>query len=143
MFKGIAKDLIGGRGLFRLPVVYSDGLRRAASSTFNSSPVQISFTDDGQTIVCYHPEPSFPYEHSKPLPKVESKFVENESVLRVDLHKRTEDVMFNQDYSMNELIRLTHVSEMQWKWLPNYTRKRQQKEEYRKTVWDNKDREGI
>ena len=30
---------------------------------------QVVVADDGRTLVCWHPEPEFPYEHSLPLPQ--------------------------------------------------------------------------
>jgi large subunit ribosomal protein L42 len=41
-------------------------LRQASSS--RKLEEQITVTDDGSTIVCWLPEPRFPYECSRPLP---------------------------------------------------------------------------
>jgi len=85
--------------------------------TFESAPIRISVTDDGKTIVCWHPEQQFPYEHSKPMPKMISNFVETDSVLKMDLREDTDLTLNKKDLTTEELIRLTYMPRNYWsKW---------------------------
>ncbi|ELU02547.1 hypothetical protein CAPTEDRAFT_222498 [Capitella teleta] len=62
--------------------------RTSACRLFSTSPVSssstsdqsqnIGFSRDGSTIICWHPEPDYPYEHSKPLPRSLPELQENE-----------------------------------------------------------------
>uniref|UniRef100_T1KFJ6 Large ribosomal subunit protein mL42 n=1 Tax=Tetranychus urticae TaxID=32264 RepID=T1KFJ6_TETUR len=106
-------------------------------------PLRISLTDDGRTIVMYHPEPSFPYEHTKPLPVEEPKLKEEDSVLRVDLREDVDDIMFGRDLTAEELIRLTNQSRRFWREKDCHTRFFNRRKLKSKSIWDNKDREGI
>ncbi|XP_015786173.1 39S ribosomal protein L42, mitochondrial [Tetranychus urticae] len=115
----------------------------SSAKSFDQSDVQISLTDDGRTIVMYHPEPSFPYEHTKPLPVEEPKLKEEDSVLRVDLREDVDDIMFGRDLTAEELIRLTNQSRRFWREKDCHTRFFNRRKLKSKSIWDNKDREGI
>lgn len=46
----------------------------------------ITSADKGRTVVFYHPEQPFPYEHTRPLPEVsESDLREGDSVLKIQI----------------------------------------------------------
>ncbi|XP_064488044.1 large ribosomal subunit protein mL42-like [Ornithodoros turicata] len=72
-------------------------------------------TDDGSTIVCWHPEREFPYEHTKPLPVIEPRVREGDSVLklqvRVDSLKRG---YRNERLEIEELCKLTYTTKHRW-----------------------------
>ena len=46
--------------------LFTRGLRSGASG-YRSECVTTS--EDGAVIVCWHPEPKFPYEHTRPIPR--------------------------------------------------------------------------
>ncbi|XP_053203282.1 39S ribosomal protein L42, mitochondrial-like [Panonychus citri] len=118
-------------------------LSSSSAKSFSQSEIQISLTDDGQTIVMLHPEQSFPYEHTKPLPKVETKLKEEDSVLKLELREDTNDLMFKKDLTAEELIRITHQSRRFWIEQSCHRRFFNRRKLMSKTIWDNKDREGI
>ena len=43
----------------------------------------VTAADEGRTLVLFHPERPFPYEHSLPIPRQESLVNEGDSVLKV------------------------------------------------------------
>jgi len=51
------------------PIVMKDWSRKNHTLFREVSDEKIVMADNGSTIVCWHPEQSFPYEHSLPLPK--------------------------------------------------------------------------
>ncbi|XP_064633174.1 large ribosomal subunit protein mL42-like [Lineus longissimus] len=61
---------------------------RAASNESNRRGLpnlSITVSDDGATIMCWHPEQPTPYEHTKPIIRKESDITEGDSVLKVQL----------------------------------------------------------
>jgi large subunit ribosomal protein L42 len=84
-------------------------LRMAASSREGE---QITVTDDGTTIVCWHPEPHFPYECSRPLPEQQQthhnlKIQSSDEVCSVFNQKKEEFVR-------QELTSLTYTTKHRW-----------------------------
>lgn len=69
-------------------------------------------SDDGTTIVCWHPEQRLRYEDTKPMPVIENKF--HDSVLRPEVHAEVESVMKKRDLSDEDLIRLTYTPRAVW-----------------------------
>lgn len=57
-------SLLGRRG-YGSPVASTSH----SYATNNKPTTQVVVADEGRTLVCWHPEPEFPYEHSLPLPK--------------------------------------------------------------------------
>lgn len=56
------------------------------AAQLSSSDHWITSADHGRTIVCYHPERDFPYEHSLPMPESTTPLDSSaESALRVQL----------------------------------------------------------
>lgn len=87
----------------------------AACRSFEKSPVQVTLTDDGRTIVCYHPasKKSFPYELSKPLPEVLSAAERfKDSALDPNL---MENNRIRRKLTDEDLIRLTYRPGHVWK----------------------------
>lgn len=70
-------------------------------------------TDDASTIVCYHPESSFPYEYTKPLPV--NKVLSN-SVLRVQNKDSLHEVFSkpNNELVQQELMKMTYTTKHRW-----------------------------
>lgn len=73
----------------------------------------VVFSDDGSTIVCWHPEQAFPYECSRPLPEPVS---ESNSVLNIEdqanayavFRKKSDEVV------RQELMKITHTTKHRW-----------------------------
>ncbi|KAK3579393.1 hypothetical protein CHS0354_029700 [Potamilus streckersoni] len=47
----------------------------------------VGLSVDGSTVICWHPELTFPYEHTWPVPRYDPEIREGDSVLRVQLLK--------------------------------------------------------
>lgn len=75
---------------------------------------RIAVTDDGSTIVCWHPEKPFPYECSKPIPEETNNEVN--SVLKVQNISAIYDVFKPKDEerTREELMKLTYTSKHVW-----------------------------
>lgn len=87
--------------------------RRIATYPTDSKE-EMTVTDDGGIIVCWHPEKPFPYECSKPLPEeipVQSKTIlkmeDKEEIYRVFRHKSEELVR-------RELMNITYTTKHRW-----------------------------
>lgn len=67
--------------------------------------------DQGRTIVCYHPERPFPFEHTLPVPRQESMFNEGDSVLKVQLRKDWHESSqpYNKEGIKRKMSKLFHM----------------------------------
>ena len=74
---------------------------------------RVCVSDDGATIVCWHPEQPLRYEDTKPIPVATSKF--RDSVLRTEVHEEVERIMGKADLTDEDLIRLTYRPRRCWK----------------------------
>lgn len=75
---------------------------------------KIVCTDDGSTIVAWHPQADFPYDCTKPLP--EEKIEENSSVLKVKLTPQVMEI-FNKktpEQARQELMNITLTTKHRW-----------------------------
>ncbi|BFG05918.1 39S ribosomal protein L42 mitochondrial [Drosophila madeirensis] len=74
----------------------------------------VAITKNGKTIVAWHAETAFPYEHSKPLPtvaEVRTSAVIKESALKTAMsafHRK------HPEQSRYELSKLTHTTKHRW-----------------------------
>lgn len=94
---------------FKIPRVF---LCRFASTV--NPEHKIVCTDDGSTIVAWHPKADFPYECTKPLP--EAKIEENSSVLKVKLTPQVMEI-FNKktpEQARQELMNITLTTKHRW-----------------------------
>lgn len=83
------------------------------SSTFNPEH-KIVVTNDGSTIVAWHPKRDFPYECTRPLP--EETVVETTSVLKTSLTPELLSI-FNKktpEQARQELMDITHTCKHRW-----------------------------
>nr|BAH72467.1 ACYPI009119 [Acyrthosiphon pisum] len=89
--------------------------RRLSSTVSRSSKNEraIVVTDDASTIVCYHPESSFPYECTKPLPVNK---VQDNSVLKVQNKDFVHEVFSkpNNEIVQQELMKMTYTTKHRW-----------------------------
>ncbi|XP_063405809.1 large ribosomal subunit protein mL42-like [Mytilus trossulus] len=46
----------------------------------------VALSKDESTVICWHPEPEFPYEFSKPIPRKSEELAEGDSALKVQYH---------------------------------------------------------
>lgn len=71
--------------------------------------------DDGRTLVCWHPKPEFPYEHSLPLPKASEP---GNSVLKSLNGKDKIDVSHLEgvkaEIAREELMKMTFTTKHGW-----------------------------
>lgn len=85
---------------------------RLASTVYSEH--KIVSTDDGSTIVAWHPRADFPYECTRSLP--EEKIEENSSVLKVKLTPQVMEV-FNKktpEQARQELMNITLTTKHRW-----------------------------
>ncbi|XP_071541634.1 large ribosomal subunit protein mL42 [Panulirus ornatus] len=70
-------------------------------------------TDDGKTVVCWHPEPEIPYELTKPLPETAP---ESDSILKIQYNKGMKNLFQSKHpYFINkELKELTYTTKHRW-----------------------------
>ncbi|XP_033745407.1 39S ribosomal protein L42, mitochondrial-like [Pecten maximus] len=113
---------------------------RAASSSSSDDHTdrnclpQVGKSSKTGTIVCFHPEPVYPYEYTLPLPRNEVELGEGDSALSVQA-QRQQLLRFREDGpTRHELANMFHTTKHQW--YPNTADK------YRKPK-PPKDREAI
>ncbi|EDW70090.1 large ribosomal subunit protein mL42 [Drosophila virilis] len=74
----------------------------------------VAVTRNGKTIVAWHPDTPFPYEHTKPLPTI----VENQTseVIKEAALKTAMNAFKNKhpEVARQELMRLTHTTKHRW-----------------------------
>jgi hypothetical protein len=77
------------------------------------APIQATVSDDGQTIVCWHPEnlSHVKYEFTKPLPKPH----EVDSVIKTEVHDQIKQIIYDKDISEEDLIRLAYRPRPLWR----------------------------
>lgn len=70
-------------------------------------------TDDGNTIVCWHPEPQVPYEMTKPLPELPQ---ESDSLLKVQYNKEMKDLFRKKHpfFINKDLREITFTTKHEW-----------------------------
>lgn len=99
----------------------------------NKNERAIVVTDDASTIVCYHPQSSFPYECTKPLPVNK---VQDNSVLRVQNNEFVHEVFSkpNNEIVQQELMKMTYTTKHRWvppkKWKRKFAHKKLVDREY-------------
>lgn len=102
-----------------VPMFYKQCLPSVSLNTSRNKSVEahqerIVITDDGSTIICWHPPKKFPYEYSRPILKEETKPVH--SVLKVENKSEIYTVFKSQDETKTreELMKLTHTTMHRW-----------------------------
>ena len=82
---------------------------------------KVVFNEDGSIIVCWHPEPKFPYEYSRPLPE---KKLETDSKLKVQAVEDMKDLYHHKPerLQIRDLMRLTWTTKQRW-WGNTYWRR--------------------
>ncbi|CAH1099918.1 unnamed protein product [Psylliodes chrysocephalus] len=90
-------------------------LTRLILTRFQSTSQQrIVVTDDGNTIVAWHPKEDFPYECTRPLP--DEQTIETDSVLKTTVTPELLSI-FNKktpEQSRQELMNITHTTKHRW-----------------------------
>ena len=75
---------------------------------------KVAITNDGKTIVAWHPDVEFPYEFSKPIPKAAE--AESASLIK-DIKIQTAMRAFKDKHpevARQELMSLTHTTKHRW-----------------------------
>ena len=82
---------------------------------------KVVFNEDGSMIICWHPEPKFPYEYSRPLPE---KKLETDSKLKIQAVEDMKDLYHHKPERLQhrDLMRLTWTTKQRW-WPNTYWRK--------------------
>ncbi|XP_037578759.1 39S ribosomal protein L42, mitochondrial-like [Dermacentor silvarum] len=88
----------------------------------SQSKQKIVLTDDGSTIVCWHPEEEFPYEHTQPLPNIRSKLNEESSALKLQYRLENIETHYrNERLEIEALTKMTYTTKHRW--YPNNNKK--------------------
>ncbi|XP_060654498.1 large ribosomal subunit protein mL42 [Drosophila nasuta] len=74
----------------------------------------VAVTKNGKTIVAWHPETQFPYEHTKPLPQTVAK--QSSSVIKETALDSAMSAFKNKhpEVARQELMKLTHTTKHRW-----------------------------
>lgn len=90
-------------------------------NTANKNPVggrslvdSVAVTKNGKTIVAWHPDTPFPYEHTKPLPKTvasQSSEIIKETALQTAMSAFKNK---HPEIARQELMQLTHTTKHRW-----------------------------
>jgi len=106
---GILKNLVSSN---RLPLrVLNRNLR--SKPTIGYRDEKVVFNEDGSMIVCWHPEPKFPYEYTRPLP---AQSVETDSKLKVQAVEDMKELYHHKPERLQrrDLMRLTWTTKHMW-----------------------------
>lgn len=106
----------------QLPPLQSRNCTTIKAPLKSQSKQRVVVTDDGSTIVMWHPEEEFPYEHTKPLPNIRSRLDEADSALK--LQHRLENIVphyRNERLEIEALTKLTYTTKHRW--YPNTNKK--------------------
>ncbi|XP_044136448.1 39S ribosomal protein L42, mitochondrial [Bufo gargarizans] len=89
--------------------------------------VKLALTSDGKTIVCYHPTIDIPYEHTKPIPRLDPLHNQEESHEQV-LKARLHEAEGKPAPTMEELSKMFFTTKHRWYPIGQYRRRRIKKD---------------
>ncbi|KAH8302385.1 hypothetical protein KR044_005900 [Drosophila immigrans] len=74
----------------------------------------VAVTKNGKTIVAWHPETPFPYEHTKPLPQIVAR--QSSQVIKEEALQSAMSAFKNKhpEVAREELMKLTHTTKHRW-----------------------------
>merc|ERR1712150_125388 len=81
---------------------------------FSNKNFKVGLSEDENTIICWHPEPKFPYEHTKPLPRKESEIREGDTALKLQYMKEYRLQAREDGPTEKELANIFHTSKHRW-----------------------------
>ncbi|XP_027198458.1 mitochondrial ribosomal protein L42 [Dermatophagoides pteronyssinus] len=93
-------------------------LSTTAKNNNDDDDPRITVTDDGKTIVCWHPEQPFPYEHSLPFVVDQSTQRLNSSALKIEILEKGENIYHKMPINrleMEELRAITFTNKHNWR----------------------------
>ncbi|XP_072002677.1 large ribosomal subunit protein mL42 [Engystomops pustulosus] len=114
---GSSTGLVGGRCSSRRESSYS-----VLPDNYNCE-VKLAVTSDGNTIVCYHPTVEIPYEHTKPIPRPDPLYNQEESHEQV-LKARLYEMESKPAPTMEELSKMFYTTKHRWYPFGQYHRRR-------------------
>jgi hypothetical protein len=106
---GILKNLVSST---RLPLsLLTRNLRSKPAVGYRDE--KVIFNEDGSMVVCWHPEPKFPYEYTRPLP---TQPVETDSKLKVQAVEDMKELYHHKPERLQrrDLMRLTWTTKQMW-----------------------------
>jgi len=83
-------------------------------SSSGSADAKITVTNDGQTVVCWHPTEHFPYEHSRPIPESHEELKEDESILKIQHRIDGQNIFRGSGPDLEEVQMLTYTPSYVW-----------------------------
>jgi len=82
---------------------------RFVSSKDSSNPT-VTSSEDGSMFLCWHPEKSFPYEFTKPLPRRTSEITEGESIIKAQFTAEEKNRYRPDGPTQPELMKIFHTT---------------------------------
>ncbi|XP_069811872.1 large ribosomal subunit protein mL42 isoform X2 [Dendropsophus ebraccatus] len=115
------------------PNEYSDLCPPCGESSYSALPddynckIRLAQTSDGKTIVCFHPTVDIPYEHTKPIPRLDPLHNQEESHEQV-LKARLYQTEGKKSPTMEELSNMFYTTKHRWYPVGQYHRRRMKKD---------------
>ncbi|KAK2156333.1 hypothetical protein LSH36_216g06071 [Paralvinella palmiformis] len=74
----------------------------------------VAVSPDQTAYICWHPEPEFPYEHTRPVPRNVGQLEESDSVLKVQHLQATRNIHATGGPSNRELKEMFFTTKHKW-----------------------------
>ncbi|KAH3829273.1 39S ribosomal protein L42, mitochondrial-like [Dreissena polymorpha] len=74
----------------------------------------VGMSADGQTLVCWHPEPEHPYDHTRGMEYAVHELEEGTSILKDEVIRRFETRYKPKGPNIQELSNITYTTKHQW-----------------------------
>ena len=89
------------------------GLRSKSASSYRDERVVLN--EDGSMFICWHPEPKFPYELTRPVPK-QAAGTETDSKLKIQAVEDMKELYHHKPERLQrrDLMRLTWTTKHRW-----------------------------
>ncbi|XP_054719936.1 28S ribosomal protein L42, mitochondrial-like [Uloborus diversus] len=87
---------------------------RCYSSVKENSKTCVVLSNNGQIVVCWHPEQHPPYEHTKPLPDIPQELCEGDSVLKLQYRREGKHRFQPDGPTIPELAKITYTTKHRW-----------------------------
>ncbi|WAR25814.1 RM42-like protein [Mya arenaria] len=89
-------------------------LSQPQESSSNSITPLVGMSEDGQTVVCWHPEPEHPYEHTQPMEYNKEELSQGTSVLKDQVLRNYDSRVRPTGPNTQELSHITFTTKHRW-----------------------------
>ncbi|TRY74471.1 hypothetical protein TCAL_12586 [Tigriopus californicus] len=107
--------------LWSLGVPSVRGLRGVPANTYRQE--RVTSNSDGSVLVCWHPEPRFPYALTRPMPRAQAPGTH--SKLKIQSVEDMQELYHHKParYQIRDLMRLTWTTKHRW--FPNHAHRKE------------------